>query len=77
MKAINIIKKLIEEKDVNKSAMARSMGIARQQLNNVLTREGGINVETLIKMANYLDYDVVLVPKSRSEKVGIIVTQED
>ncbi len=71
--------KLIKEKGVNQSAMARAIGITRQNLYTTLTTDTTKDptVNKLVKMANYLDYDVMLVPKSASDKVkGIIITEE-
>lgn len=76
----SIISKLIKERGINGSAMARALGITRQNLyvtlNTDTTKDTTVN--KLVGMANYLDYDVMLVPKSISEKTkGYIITKED
>ena len=65
----SIISKIIKERGINGSAMARALGITRQNLfitlNTDTTKD--VTLTKLVAMANYLDYDVMLVPKSASE----------
>ena len=78
MLAKEIISKIIKERGVNGSAMARALGITRQNLHTTLTTSTtkDTTVTKLVAMANYLDYDVMLVPKSASDKVkGYIITK--
>ena len=75
-----IINKIIKDRGINSSAMARSLGISRQNLHVTLntdtTRDTTVN--KLVAMANYLDFDVMLVPKSASDKVkGFVITRGD
>lgn len=78
MNGRNTILKLIKDKKVNASAMARAIDSTRQNLYTILHNNGkqDMSTERLVAMANYLDYDVMLVPKSSSDKVrGIIITR--
>lgn len=74
----DIIIKIIKDKGINQSAMARALEITRQNLFITLNTETtkDTTVTKLVAMANYLDYDVMLVPKSISDKTkGYIVTR--
>jgi len=74
----DIISKIIKDKGINQSAMARALEITRQNLFITLNTETtkDTTVTKLVAMANYLDYDVMLVPKSISDKTkGYIVTR--
>lgn len=78
MNAKNTIRKIMKDNNINGSALARFMGITRQGLQSMLgTGNKDVKVTTLVKMAQFLDYDVMLVPKSASEKVkGFIISEE-
>lgn len=78
MNAKNTIRKIMKDNNTNGSALARFMGITRQGLQSMLgTGNKDVKVTTLVKMAQFLDYDVMLVPKSASEKVkGYIISEE-
>ena len=79
MNAKNTIKKIMADGKENGSALARFMGISRQGLHSMLgSGNKDVKVTTLVKMAQFLDYDVMLVPKSASDKVkGYIVGLEE
>lgn len=69
---------IIKKRAINASAMASAIGSNRQNLYTILHSDGkqDLSTDKLVAMANYLDYDVVLVPKSLSDKVdGIIITR--
>ncbi len=71
---------IIKEKAVNASAMARAIGSNRQNLYTMLHNDGkqDLSTDKLVAMANYLDYDVMLVPKTVSEKTkGYIINRSD
>ncbi len=74
------ILEIIKEKAVNASAMARAIGSNRQNLHTMLHNDGkqDLSTDKLVAMANYLDYDVMLVPKTVSEKTkGYIISRTD
>jgi len=78
MNGKEIIKQVIKEQKINASKMARAIGITKQNLfitlNTDTTKD--TTVSKLVAMANYLDYDVVLVPKTVSQNTkGYIVTR--
>lgn len=66
-----VIQMLIEKDDVNIAKLGRQLGKGRIAMWQMIYRkEGHINQDDLIKIANYLDYDLVLVPKSKSANCG-------
>lgn len=70
MNGKNTVRKILADTKANVSALARFMGITRQGLQSMLgSGNKDVKVTTLVKMATYLDYDVMLVPKSASDKV--------
>ena len=78
MNGKEIIKQVIKEQNINASKMARAIGITKQNL--FITLNTGTTKDTtvskLVAMANYLDYDVMLVPKTVSQNTkGYIVTR--
>ena len=78
MNGKEIIKQVIKEQNINASKMARAIGITKQNLfitlNTDTTKDP--TVSKLVAMANYLDYDVMLVPKTASQNTkGYIVTR--
>lgn len=74
MKAIEAIKELIKKSGLTKARIARAAGISPQSLEVRLSRDNpNIATSTLVQLCNAMDYDVVLVPKSRSEKAGGII----
>lgn len=78
MNGKGIIRKIIEEQNINASKMARALGASRQVLHTILhnTTSKDVTVDKLVAMANYLDYDVMLVPKTASQNTkGYIVTR--
>lgn len=78
MKGKNTIRLLAEEAKVSLSKMARAVGITRQNMNCKLNNKSDLSLEDLVKFAEYLDYDVVLVPKSRGHIAGTHqITSED
>lgn len=80
MKAREIIKNLMKEQNVQCSKVARALGTTSQNLYNKLHMSYGndLKLDTLIGIANYLDYDVMLVPKTRSDLVGgTVLTNDD
>ncbi len=73
MKAREVIKKIMEEQNVKCAKVARAMGTSTQNVYNKLYNDkvsSDLKLDTLIAMANYLDYDVCLVPKTRSDLIG-------
>lgn len=79
MNGKNTIKKILADTKGNAAALARFMGITRQGLQSMLgIGNKDVKVTTLVKMAQFLDYDVMLVPKSASDKVkGYIIGIEE
>ena len=75
MNVREIVNNLIKDKKASNAKMARAIGTTPQNLHNKLHRDDreDLKVNMLVSIANYLDYDVVLVPKSRSDKVGGII----
>lgn len=66
-----VIKMLIEKDNTNISKLGRLLGKSKNAIWNLINRNTShINQDDLIRIANYLDYDLVLVPKSRSENCG-------
>lgn len=69
---------IIKDKRVNASALARAIGSNRQNVYTILHNDGkqDLSTDKLVAMANYLDYDVMLVPKSTSDKVkGYVISR--
>lgn len=79
MNGKGIIKEIIKTQNINASKMARALNTSRQVLHTTLntTTTKDVTVDKLVSMANYLDYDVMLVPKTVSQNTkGYIVSRE-
>lgn len=60
----SILRKLISEADITQQALADKIGITRQALNQVLTRnEYGVRYETFLRIIDALGYELVLRKK--------------
>lgn len=80
MNGKNTIKRIIKEEKVNAAKMARALGTSRQVLYNTLnvSTTKDVTVNKLVALANYLDYDVMLVPKTASHNTkGYIIDKEE
>ena len=80
MNGKNTIRKIVKENNINISKMARALGNAKQTLHTILNtnQTKDLTVEKMVAMANYLDYDVMLVPKTVSQNTkGYIITREE
>lgn len=78
MNGKGIIRTIIKEQNINASKMARALDTSRQVLHTTLhtSTTKDVTVDRLVAMANYLDYDVMLVPKTVSQNTkGYIVTR--
>lgn len=80
MNGKSTIKKIMKDENINLSKMARALGNAKQTLHTILNTDTtrDMTVDKLVSMANYLDYDVMLVPKTASQNTkGHIITREE
>ncbi len=60
----SILRKLIKEADITQQELADKLGITRQALNQVLTRnEYGVRYETFLRIIEALGYELVLRKK--------------
>lgn len=73
------IERMMFEKRCNMSELADGMGITRQSTWNMIrgNTRGTLRVDTLIKIAQVLGYNVVLVPKETTVRNGFIVDNEE
>jgi len=80
MNGKNTIRQIIKEQGINSAKMARALDTSRQVLHTTLSTgtTKDMTVNKLVAMANYLDYDVMLVPKTVSQNTkGYIITREE
>ncbi len=78
MKARDIIKELMDEKNVSIAEMARSMEISNQNVWNTLSGSysKSIQVDKLVKFLDRLNYKLVIVPYN-SKISGYVVDEKE
>ncbi len=62
------IRAAIRASDQTPYAIAKGAGVARSQLSRLLSGEAGMSVDTLERLADYLDLRITIEPKSKSRK---------
>lgn len=72
MRCRDIIKQICDDNNINMAEMGRRLGLTRQNVWNMLIQEKttksgkvvDLNVETAVRMLDYLGYTLAVVPKS-------------
>lgn len=67
-KLTDAIKAAIIKSEQSPYAIAKGAGIARSQLSRLLSGESSITVETLERLAEYLELRISIEPRSRNGK---------
>jgi DNA-binding Xre family transcriptional regulator len=63
MKTMDIIKEIMEKKDIRAIDLAKRLGISAQALNGRFTQKN-VSVDKLNDMLKMMDYRIVIVPNS-------------
>lgn len=63
MKAKEIIRKIMESKEVRPSELASRIGVSRATLNNRINQDN-ISIDKLIDVLRVMDYKIIIVPRS-------------
>jgi plasmid maintenance system antidote protein VapI len=59
------IVKAIEASDETPGAIAKGAGVARSQLSRLLSGKRGLSTDTIERLADYLELEIVIRPKRR------------
>lgn len=68
MKLADAVRQMIKEKKTTQRSVALKMGYKSQSPFGTMLSRGNMNVTTLVKIANLLDYEVVLQPVKPGKK---------
>jgi transcriptional regulator with XRE-family HTH domain len=66
----NRLKEVLEREGVTAYRLCKNLGIDRGQLSKFFNGKVNISLEMLEQIADYLDYDLVLVKRARPRKGG-------
>jgi transcriptional regulator with XRE-family HTH domain len=61
---INEIVKIIKENDISQYKLAKELNISQSYLNEMLNGKKKLNINYLIKICNYLKYEIIFRKKS-------------
>lgn len=64
IKIIDAISAIMEEKGVSQRALALDAGIDEGNLSRILNKKRNVTMERLFEILEYLEYDIVFVPKT-------------
>lgn len=79
MKTQQAIKKLLNQEHMTQTDLSDKIGYARVTSLNTVLRSNNPKIESLIKITDALDYEIVLRPKTGSDKVArsVILNNEE
>jgi DNA-binding phage protein len=66
----NAIRAAVKTSDQTPYAIAKGAGVARSQLSRLLSRESGMTVDTIERLADYLGLTITVEPKAKTRKGG-------
>ncbi|MFN5946777.1 MAG: helix-turn-helix domain-containing protein [Phycisphaerae bacterium] len=67
-KLTNTIRAAVKASDQTPYAIAKGANVARSQLSRLLSGESGMTVDTLERLADYLELRITIEPKGKSTK---------
>lgn len=70
MNVLDAINAMLSQSGTSKAALAAALGRSRQSVGNMFVKGTDVYVDTLIKMADYMGYEVVL----RKEGESMVLT---
>ena len=65
---LDAICEAIEASDNTRYRIAKDTGISQTQLSRLMSGERGLSIDTLERLADYLELKIALLPKSRQRK---------
>ena len=67
-KLLNAIRQAIEQSDTSRYRMSIDLGIDQSQLARIMAGKSGLSLESLEKLAEYLDLEITIKPKHNKRK---------
>lgn len=67
-KLTDAIRSAIKTSDQTPYAIAKGAGVARSQLSRLLSGESGLSVDTIERLADYLELRITVEPKGKTTK---------
>lgn len=64
------VRKAIDHSGETRYAISKATGIGQAQLSRLMAGEGGLSIESLECLTDYLGLEVVIRPKSRPKRAG-------
>ena len=65
---LDAICEAIEASDKTRYRIAKDTGISQAQLSRLMSGERGLSIDTLERLADYLELKITFLPKSRQRK---------
>lgn len=62
------ISEAVRASDQSAYAIAKGSGVARSQLSRMMRGQSGMNVDSVERLADYLELEIVIRPKRRTRK---------
>ena len=60
---LNAIRKAIKNGDKTRYQIAKDTGITQSQLSRLMKRERGLSIESLERLTDYLELEIIIRPK--------------
>ena len=72
MKASDAVKAMLKKSEMTQSGLAEKIGMNQSGVAMFITRDGGMRVESLLKMTEACDYDVVIVDRKNPKNAFVL-----
>ncbi len=68
VRILEIIRRAVRDSDKSQYRIAQDTGLSKSQLSRLMSGERGLSIETIERLAKYLNLEIIVRPKQRRKR---------